>query len=98
MTDATLTKAKLVLRIAPGVTAYDGQIGDLIEAGKQDLILAGITNTSETDPLVLTALLTYTRMYFGTPANYDELRAAYYAQRDMLRSATGYTDWDGVTI
>lgn len=94
MTAETLAKAKLALRIADGITAYDGEITDLVEAAKQDLTLAGVTSTSESDPIVLRAILTYVRMYFGSPANYDELRAAYYTQRDMLRSATGYTDWE----
>ena len=37
--------------------------------------------------------MTYVRMSFGAPANYDKLKAAYDEQKATLMNATGYTDW-----
>ena len=46
-----------------------------------------------TDPLIIRAMITYTRMHFGSPADYDKLASSYDLQRKQLANATGYTDF-----
>lgn len=46
-----------------------------------------------TDPLCMTAIITYAAMRFGNPPNYERLRDAYETQKVQLMHATGYTDY-----
>ena len=50
-------------------------------------------NSTITDEAVQTAMITYTRAHFGSPADYDRLAASYDLQRRQLANATGYTDF-----
>lgn len=86
-----LDKIKLALRIT--TAAFDAEIEDLIAAALADLGLAGIAKLDETDPLILRAVTTYCRANFGSPDDYDRLKAAYDEQKAQLQVATGYTDW-----
>ena len=45
------------------------------------------------DDAVITAMITYARMHFGSPEDYDRLAASYDLQRRQLANATGYTDF-----
>ena len=86
-----LDKIKLALRIT--TAAFDTEIEDLIAAALADLGLAGIAKLDKTDPLILRAVTTYCRANFGSPDDYDRLKAAYDEQKAQLQVATGYTDW-----
>lgn len=88
---AMLDKAKLSLRVC--TDAFDDEILDLIAAAKLDLGIAGVSETEETDHLVSRAIVTYCRMNFGQPDDYDRLKASYDEQKAQLSMATGYTDW-----
>ena len=44
-------------------------------------------------PLVQRAVLTYCRMNFGQPDDYERLKASYDEQKAQLSTCTGYTDW-----
>jgi len=85
-----LDKAKMALRLT--TSAYDDELTDLIQAALLDLGIAGVL-TEEPDELVQRAVLTYVRMHFGKPDDYDRLAASYDAQKGALQIATGYTDW-----
>jgi len=87
-----LDKAKMALRLT--TSAYDDELTDLIQAALLDLGIAGVL-TEEPDELVQRAVLTYVRMHFGKPDDYDRLAASYDAQKGALQIATGYTDWGG---
>ena len=50
-------------------------------------------NSTITDKMVQTAMITYARVHFGSPADYDRLAASYDLQRRQLANATGYTDF-----
>lgn len=50
-------------------------------------------NTTIKDEMVQTAMITYTRMHFGSPADYDRLAASYDLQRKQLANANNYTDF-----
>ncbi len=74
------------------VSAYDDEIGDLIDAALLDLGIAGV-EAAEGDKLILQAVKTYCRAHFRSPADYDKLKAAYDEQKGMLMIASGYTNW-----
>ena len=64
---AILDDVKVALRIAATNTAFDGEVGDLIDAAKKDLELAGVVadKAVDTDPLIKRAIVTYCKAYFG---------------------------------
>ena len=92
-------KVKLALRIT--TTAFDSEIDDLINAALLDLGIAGVydvTNSAPfsdatTDALVIRAVVTYCKVNFGEPDEYDRLKASYDEQKAQLQTATGYTIW-----
>lgn len=92
-TAATISAVKTSLRIAAS-TAFDDEIGNLIDAALLDLGIAGVTNTDITDALILRAVTTYVRANFGSPDDYDRLKASYDEQKAQLGTATGYTTWE----
>lgn len=74
-------------------TAYETEITRLIGAACADLGIAGITATASTavlDPILMQAVITYCRLNFGSPADYDRLKASYDEQKAQLQTATGY--------
>lgn len=98
-----LAKVKLALRVATDV--YDSELLDLIEAAAADIRHAGpvvdITPVLSTasgevedytvlDPLARQAIITYVRAHFGSPADYDKLKAAYDEQKGQLRESFAY--------
>ena len=90
---AILDDARKALRITS--EAYDSEINRLIAAGQGDLGIAGVVLPSPLDELCETAVLTYVRMRFGSPPDYDRLKASYDEQKAQLQTATGYTNWGG---
>lgn len=86
-----LEKVKLALRIK--TDAYDDELTDLIDAAKLDLGVAGVVLPEEIDALVGKAVITYCKMSFGLPEDYDRLKRSYDEQKAQLSTATGYTDW-----
>ena len=50
-------------------------------------------NSTITDEWVKTAMITYVRFNFGSPADFDRLAASYDLQRRQLANRTGYTDF-----
>ena len=102
-----LQETKKALRIS--TTVYDSELVSLIRAGYRDLQLAGIdisgsVDFSESggewtdestldDELVMRAIITYVRVHFGSPPDYERVKASYDEQKVQLMHATGYTDW-----
>lgn len=86
-----LEQVKLALRIS--TTAYDSELTYLIDAAKLDLGIAGVVLPEELDALVQRAIITYCKMSFGLPEDYDRLKRSYDEQKAQLSTATGYTDW-----
>lgn len=85
-----LEAAKLALRIT--TNAYDSQIEHLINTALLDMDVAGVL-TDSFDPLVQQACITYVRLHFGQPDDYDRLKRSYDEQKAQLQTATGYTEW-----
>lgn len=88
-----LEAVKLALRIT--TDAFDSELNDLIEAGLIDLNQAGVSNVDTTDPMIKRAVITFCKLNFGQPDDYDRLKKAYDEQKAQLGMATGYTTWTG---
>lgn len=88
-----LAKVKLALRIT--TNAFDSELNDLIAAAQLDLGVAGVVLPAKLDVLVGQAIITYVKMHFGQPDEYDRLKASYDEQKAQLATCTGYTDWLG---
>ena len=86
-----LDKVKLALRIS--TDAFDSELTDIITAAQQDLGIAGVTVPEELDAIVSKAIITYCKMSFGLPEDYDRLKRSYDEQKAQLSNATGYTVW-----
>jgi hypothetical protein len=92
MAETTLLDAvRLALRIS--TTAFDSEISDLISAAQLDLGVAGVVVPDEVDAIVKLAVITYCRLHFGQPDDYDRLKRSYDEQKAQLATCTGYTDW-----
>ena len=103
-----LKECKLALRVT--AAQYEPELCRLMEAGVMDLEAAGVVlpgtvafaetndgmvdNSTLTDQLCVTAILTYARMRFGSPADYDRVKEAYETQKVQLMHASGYTDYE----
>ena len=102
MPNTLLTDAKLALRVS--TNAFDSEITDLIDAASIDLSVAGVVpgtvtaSTTSVDPLVKKAVITYVKMNFGEPDQYERLKASYDEQKAQMSMATGYTTWTEVTL
>lgn len=86
-----LNAVKLALRIS--TDAFDTELTDLIGAALIDLRLGGVTNLDTADLLVRRAVITYCRMHFGQPDDFDRLKKSYDEQKAQMGMATGYTTW-----
>lgn len=94
MDGTTLAKVKTALRIT--TDAFDDELTDLCDAALADLGIAGVdgANAVITDSLVLRAVITYCRLHFGEPDEYDRLKRSYDEQKAQMGTATGWTNWD----
>lgn len=89
--DEILCAAKMALRVT--TNAFDNEILGLITAALYDMERAGITNKDTSDPLVRRAVITFCRLNFGQPDDYDRLKKSYDEQKAQMGMATGYTTW-----
>jgi phage tail sheath gpL-like len=87
----TLESVKLALRIS--TAAFDAELNTLIQAALMDMGVAGVTESDETNALILRAVITYCKANFGEPDEYDRLKRSYDEQKAQLVTATGYTEW-----
>lgn len=87
-----LDRVKAALRITSNT--FDGELTGLIASAQLDLGIAGVDLPAELDEVCKTAIITYCKMNFGNPDNYDRLKKAYDEQKAQLSMATGYTSWE----
>lgn len=88
-TPTLLQEAKTAMRLTK--TEYDSEISRLISAACLDLGIVGITAESTTaDDLIRQAIITYCRVNFGSPSDYDRLKKSYDEQKAQMQSCTGY--------
>lgn len=86
-----LAIVKLALRIKGN--DFDLQLLDLIESAQMDLGIAGVITPEDYDAVTRTAIITYVRMHFGQPDEYEQLKRSYDEQKAQLATSTGHTDW-----
>lgn len=92
MASATLiAAAEKALRIV--TTSFEDEIDSLLDAALLDMGVAGVTVPSKIDALVQQAAITYVKMNFGHPDEYERLKRSYDEQKAQLASCTGYTNW-----
>lgn len=96
---ALIDKVKTALRVNPDESTELGaalieELNDLIESAKLDLGIAGVVIPATIDALVTKTIITYCKMSFGLPEDYDQLKRSYDEQKAQLSNATGYTDWE----
>ena len=92
---AMIDKVRNALRISVSDNAaINEELNDLIEAAKLDLGVAGVVVPQTIDQLVTKAIITYCKMSFGLPEDYDRLKRSYDEQKAQLSNATGYTNWE----
>ena len=93
LSENALNKVKTALRIT--AEDFDGEISDLMCSALADLGIAGVDGekVAISNPLVRTAVITYCKMHFGAPDEYERLKASYDEQKAQLSMATGFTVW-----
>lgn len=88
-----LLLVKTALRIT--TTQFDDELEHLIDSALLDLGFGGMKaiEKAEADDVVKQAIVTYCKMNFGLPEDYDRLKRSYDEQKAQLGTATGYTNW-----
>lgn len=95
---STVYDEDIVLKLKAG--ARDLEIAGVIVPGEVDVEFdpttgAATDSSTLTDPLIQQALITYVRMQFGSPEDYDRVKESYELQKTQLMHASGYTSWGG---
>lgn len=88
-----ITEIKRDLRITND--DFDGEVQDLIDGAKQDLILSGVlaSKVIDTDPLIKRAASLYAKAYFGLyNADSEKYMAAFTSLKTHLTLSAEYTE------
>lgn len=93
LTSEQMTRMKTTLRTTTTDANLEQEINDLVNAFALDAQLAGVSNQDLNDPLVWMAAVTFVRLRFGSPDEYDRLKKAYDEQKAQMSMASGYTTW-----
>lgn len=93
LSNTQMTRMKTALRTTTTDADLEQEINDIVNAFVLDAKLAGVTNDDLDDPLVWMAAVTFVRLKFGSPDEYDRLKQAYDEQKAQMSMATGYTEW-----
>ena len=93
---ALLDKVKVACRVT--TTAYDEELSDLICAGVKDIGITDVRDDLLTDvnhlpPLIQRAVITYCRLNFGEPDDYDRIKRSYDEQKAQMLMSSSYTNW-----
>ena len=94
-----LELVKMALRIT--TDAFDDELTQLISSAVIDLGFGGMVDTitvQNADSVVKQAIITYCKMNFGLPEDYDRLKRSYDEQKAQLGTATKYTDWGAENV
>lgn len=97
-----LGKTKLAMYISNDV--FDSEILDLIAAGIADIKHCGpeftVTPVTDADenvtdyvienPLAARAVITYCRLHFGSPEDFDRLKVAYDEMKGQMRESSAF--------
>lgn len=86
-----LEKVKLALSIT--ADTFDDELNDLISAALLDLGIAGLIDIDQTDALIILAVVTFCKMHFKTPENFDRLAATYHSLKSTLGVVSDYSSF-----
>lgn len=89
---ALIDDVKLACRITS--STFDSELNMLIDSAKIDLGIAGVTLPNELDSICNVAIITYCKMKFGNPDNYEQLKASYDEQKAQLSMNADYTTYE----
>lgn len=89
-----LELVKLSLRVV--TDDFDAELNGLISACKIDLGIAGVIVPETLTDIVNLAIVTYCKMHFGNPDEYDRLKASYDEQKAQLSMSFKYGYTEGV--
>ena len=76
-------------------------VGQLINAALIDLGFGGVSSDvleENHDAIINQAIITYCKMNFGLPEDYDRLKRSYDEQKAQLGTATGFTVWGASNV
>ena len=82
-----IESAKLDLGVAGVLVSYEDANAEVDRVGVY------FFRRGEIDALISKAIITYCKMSFGLPEDYDRLKRSYDEQKAQLSNATGYTYW-----
>lgn len=82
-----IESAKLDLGVAGVLVSYEDANAEVDRVGVY------FSRRGEIDALITKAIITYCKMSFGLPEDYDRLKRSYDEQKAQLSNATGYTYW-----
>lgn len=88
---ALLDDVKVACRVTSNT--FDSELNMLIDSAKIDLGIAGVELPNELDSICNVAIITYCKMSFGNPDNYEQLKASYDEQKAQLSMSTAYTNF-----
>lgn len=89
-----LDLVKKALRIT--TDAFNDELQNLIDSALVDLGFGGAIPevlTEDGDPIVKQAVITYCKMNFGLPEDYDRLKRSYDEQKAQLGTSSDYTNF-----
>ena len=101
---ALLDDVKTAVRVA--TSAYDAELTDMINAALSDMGITDIKQsmlvTTNPNPLIKRAIITYCKMNFGyaqysdtkgSSGSYERLKASYDEQKAQMLMSSTYTEW-----
>jgi hypothetical protein len=88
---ALLDDVKVACRVTSNT--FDSELNMLIESAKVDLGIAGVVLPNSLDSICNVAIITYCKLHFGNPDNYEQLKASYDEQKSQLSMSSGYTNY-----
>jgi hypothetical protein len=90
---AILDDVKVACRVASDT--FDNELNMLISSAQIDLGIAGVELPDNLDSICNIAIITYCKMRFGNPDNYEQLKASYDEQKAQLSMSAEYTNFGG---
>jgi hypothetical protein len=88
---ALLDDVKVACRVTSNT--FDSELNMLIESAKVDLGIAGVVLPNSLDSICNVAIITYCKLHFGNPDNYEQLKASYDEQKSQLSMSSDYTNY-----
>jgi hypothetical protein len=88
---ALLDDVKVACRVTSNT--FDSELNMLIESAKVDLGIAGVVLPNSLDSICNVAIITYCKLHFGNPDNYEQLKASYDEQKSQLSMSSNYTNY-----